>query len=1627
MASNPSASSLLIRAPPSLNSSDDEGGVHVEKKSTSSSESSSSSESETFHSGGEEEFETASERPFVGDPDEEILELAGSEADGTVPAVDSEVGFLPEKTEMPIARVSGGDDGDDKPFDDDGFLGDVDGDDGVLGVVRVSMAESSRGDSVLGGGEKEERGDSLEGNSESQVPMEVGESVGNGSPVILAENPLVEESPVVEREKVESTEKENSAKGGDSAAGTKQSDSVAMETPMVESVVGKNSIPGSGSDEAVAAVKEPADTESVELDSGVEKTDEAVVDNGSPDKSFESAAATKMPESNSSEKLGVEKLENSDETCGGSDQVSAIAEEPENLKPVEADIGVQDEAVVGDGGSDKSSESTAAAAAGMPESDSPERLGIKESEKPDEAGDGSDHASAVVEELENLKSVNADTGVEVETEAVGIAAPEKQVGSATVTVEATSQSPGFEELKPASTGLVVKSDKTGSESDQTGHIIEEELVNSNSFGAETGLAKNIEAVDDGGSDENHKSVTTAVVETTPQSDFHEKAGLEESEPASTDSVAKSNETGSGSNQVGHVIEEELVNLNAVGAKTIVAEENAAVGDGGSDKNLESITTAVVETTPQSNSHKKVGLEEPGLTSTDLVAKSNETDGGSNQVSSVNEEAADSKSELALIDSGVKPNEPEPETGDDEHGRYEMQTANFIDNKPIESNLDKEAQPLVADSEDPETDKEILESSSGIPIVNQSANARNEESEDGIPSSTHIPEREVPVENLSSVSVSADPELKWENEHSRVEGDGEEVDKGASETVERIIREIEQGSSSSQLGLDSSRDHSQRIDGQIVSDSDEEVETDEEGDGKELFDSAALAALLKAASSAAPDDNITITAPGASRFFSVERPAGLGSSVPSLKPSAPRANRPNVFTPSNLAVVGEPENNMDEEEKKLHEKIQQIRVKFLRLVQRLGHAPEDTVAEQVLYRLDFAEGLKRGRQTNRFSLESARKTAMQLETAGKDDLNFSCNILILGKIGVGKSATVNSIFGEVKTPISAFEPATSGVKEIIGTVDGVKIRIIDTPGLRASVMDQNSNRKILSSIKKFMKKCPPDIVLYIDRLDTQTRDFNDLPLLRSISSVLGPSIWLNAIVALTHAASAPPDGPNGSPLSYEVFVAQRSHIVQHSIRQAAGDMRLMNPVALAENHPSCRRNREGERVLPNGQNWRPQLLLLCYSSKILSEANSLLKLQDQSAGKLFGFRIRSPPLPFLLSSLLQSRAHPKLSNDMGGESVDSDIDLDDLSDSDREEEEDEYDQLPPFKPLKKAQIAKLSKEQKKAYFDEYDYRVKLLQKKQWKEELQRLRESKKRGKDGRDDFGYGDMGEDYDQENGSPAAVPVPLPDMALPPSFDGDNPAYRYRFLEPTSQLLARPVLDTHGWDHDCGYDGVSLEESLAIIGQFPAAVSVQITKDKKEFNIHLDSSVSAKHGENGSTMAGFDIQSVGKQLAYILRGETKFRNFKKNKTTAGASITFLGENVATGLKIEDQISIGKRVNLVASTGAVRAQGDVAYGANLEARLRDKDFPIGQDQSTLGLSLMRWRGDLALGANLQSQFSIGRNSKMAVRVGLNNKLSGQITVRTSSSEQLQIALMGIIPIAAAVIRTFWPGESYIVH
>ncbi|KAH0776679.1 hypothetical protein KY290_008090 [Solanum tuberosum] len=754
-----------------------------------------------------------------------------------------------------------------------------------------------------------------------------------------------------------------------------------------------------------------------------------------------------------------------------------------------------------------------------------------------------------------------------------------------------------------------------------------------------------------------------------------------------------------------------------------------------------------------------------------------------------------------------------------------------------------------------------------------------------------------------------------------------------------------------------------------------------------------------------------------------RPAGLGRAAPLLEPS-PRVVQQARVNGSASSVqnqlVEEPTNGESEEYDETREKLQMIRVKFLRLAHRLGQNPHNVVVAQVLYRLGLAEQL-RGRNGSRvaaFSFDRASAMAEQLEAAGQEALDFSCTIMVLGKTGVGKSATINSIFDEAKFGTDAFQIGTKKVQDVIGTVQGIKVRVIDTPGLLPSWADQRRNEKILRSVKRFIKKTSPDIVLYLDRLDMQSRDYGDMPLLRTITEVFGPSIWFNAIVVLTHAASAPPEGPNGTTTSYDMFVTQRSHVVQQAIQQAAGDMRLMNPVSLVENHSACRTNRVGQRVLPNGQVWKPHLLLLSFASKILAEANTLLKLQDSPAGQTYATRSRSPPLPFLLSSLLQSRPQVKLPADQFSDDNETlDDDLDESSDS---EDESEYDQLPAFKRLTKAQLAKLTEEQMKAYNDELEYREKLFMKKQLKEERKRRRMMKKMQAAAKDL--PIDTNETVEEETGSAASVPVPMPDLALPASFDSDNPTHRYRYLDSSNQWLVRPVLEPNGWDHDVGYEGINVERLFVIKDKIPLSFSSQLSKDKKDANLQMEIASSVKHGNGKATSLGIDMQSVGKDLAYTLRSETRFSNYRKNKATAGLSVTLLGDVMTGGVKVEDKLIVNKRGLLVISGGAMFGRGDVAYGGSLEATLRDKDHPLGRFLSTLGLSVMDWHGDLAIGCNSQTQIPVGRYTNLIGRVNINNKGSGQVGIRLNSSEQLQIALISLLPLVRKLISYTQPVQ-----
>ncbi|KAK4265262.1 hypothetical protein QN277_026337 [Acacia crassicarpa] len=708
------------------------------------------------------------------------------------------------------------------------------------------------------------------------------------------------------------------------------------------------------------------------------------------------------------------------------------------------------------------------------------------------------------------------------------------------------------------------------------------------------------------------------------------------------------------------------------------------------------------------------------------------------------------------------------------------------------------------------------------------------------------------------------------------------------------------------------------------------------------------------------------------------------------------------TPDQISDAGlwQYQHNTDGRPKDPLAKIEDLQVKFFRLLHRFGQSAENLFVAKVLYRLHLATVIRAKESDLKRVIHSskrAREIATQQETSGLPELDFSCTILVLGKTGVGKSSTINSIFDQTKTTTDAFQPATNRIQEFVGTVNGIKVRVIDTPGLLpSSTCNLKRNKRILHSIKRFIRKSPPDIVLYFERMDFINAGCSDFPLLRLVSEVLGSAIWFHTVLVMTHAYSAILEGPDGKIVNFDSYVSHCIDLVQHNINQALSDKRLENPVLLVENHPQCPRNFMGEKTLPNGQVWVPQLLLCCICTKVLGDVNFLLKFQNSvELEPVSGARI--PSLPHLVSSLLNRSVSSASAMDYEADEI-----LCSCS-----EQEDEYDQLPPIQILSKAQFEKLSKLQKKEYLDELDYRETLYLKKHLKEQSHRCREMllKKQNLS---------ASERPDDQQAS--SEPVPLLDMDLPTSFDSGCPVHRYRHLVTTDKFLFRPVLNAHGWDCDVGFDGVNLEIATKMKNDVFVRVTGQMNKDKQDFSIQSECSATYVEPKGPTYSIGVDVRSADRDLICTVHGNTKFRSMKHNIAECGFCITSCANKQYLGAKIEDTVLIGNRLKIVMNAGQIVGAGQVAYGGSFEASVRGGDYPMRNDNVGLAMTLLSFNKEMVLSGSLKSEFRLSRSTKASVSASLNNHKMGQICIKTSSSEHLQIALVAVYSIFKMLLR-----------
>ncbi|XP_065859968.1 translocase of chloroplast 33, chloroplastic [Euphorbia lathyris] len=205
---------------------------------------------------------------------------------------------------------------------------------------------------------------------------------------------------------------------------------------------------------------------------------------------------------------------------------------------------------------------------------------------------------------------------------------------------------------------------------------------------------------------------------------------------------------------------------------------------------------------------------------------------------------------------------------------------------------------------------------------------------------------------------------------------------------------------------------------------------------------------------------------------------------------------------------------------------------------------------------------------------------------KEEGVSTLTILVMGKGGVGKSSTVNSLIGERVVNVNSFSSEVSRPVMVSRTRAGFTLNIIDTPGL---VEGGYVSYQALELIKRFLLNKSIDVLLYVDRLDAYRVDDLDKQIISAISDSFGKEIWLKSLLVLTHAQLCPPDDIN-----YDVFSSRRSESMLKTI-SAGSRMRKRDfeessiPVGLVENSGRCNKNDTDEKILPNGKAWIPTLV------------------------------------------------------------------------------------------------------------------------------------------------------------------------------------------------------------------------------------------------------------------------------------------------------------------------------------------------------------------------------------------------------------------------------------------------------
>lgn len=191
-----------------------------------------------------------------------------------------------------------------------------------------------------------------------------------------------------------------------------------------------------------------------------------------------------------------------------------------------------------------------------------------------------------------------------------------------------------------------------------------------------------------------------------------------------------------------------------------------------------------------------------------------------------------------------------------------------------------------------------------------------------------------------------------------------------------------------------------------------------------------------------------------------------------------------------------------------------------------------------------------------------------------------SFMLVGRTGVGKSSTINSLMGQKLAAVGESEPTTFSVSPYTFAKSGVNFTVWDTPGL-CDALDNANDQEYMIQIKEVVDEV--DCLWFVSRLDETRLSSDEQYAILLITNTLGRDIWEKSLIIFTHACNRSVAG------RFEEALVERTAVIREYLEKITGKSHDKLSSTAVDNLFD---------KLPNGEFWLPELF-----TKVIEQASN----------------------------------------------------------------------------------------------------------------------------------------------------------------------------------------------------------------------------------------------------------------------------------------------------------------------------------------------------------------------------------------------------------------------------------------